>query len=398
MVNDCKLNLSPKIGMDLNQLGILDEDAQELIEYIDNIFLENGANKEIYGIQKQEIEKLQKKAERCGLHLIGSRQRHIGTDNSKKLIDSFCTNLEKKGINFKRKTFVSDISKEEGKFKLFFNQQGFKDFQKFDYLISAPGREGSIWFREQADKLGIKYSWGPIDIGVRLEFPKEYYDDLTEIIYDPKLIMDFEDKEYTRSFCTNPGGRIRIEILKPNGELFKIVNGDANKNSKTNKTNFAILTRFYLTKPLVDTRFEGIEIIKKVNRYGGGKPLIQTVGNFFENKRTKISDLEKNILEPNLAQFTPGDINLAYSYKVANKIKEFIQKVDHFVPGIKGESNLLYAPEIKFYETDYLTSPSLETSLENLFVAGDGVGKSRGIVGAALTGILAAKGILEKNI
>jgi len=41
--------------------------------------------------------------------------------------------------------------------------------------------------------------------------PYAYYSDLTDIIYDPKLIMNPEDKEFTRTFCTNPGGRIRIE-------------------------------------------------------------------------------------------------------------------------------------------------------------------------------------------
>ena len=52
-------------------------------------------------------------------------------------------------------------------------------------------------------------------------------------------------------------------------------------------------------------------------------------------------------------------------------------------------------PEIEFYETNYRTSKNMQTSINNLFVAGDGVGKSRGIVGAGLTGILAAKGILK---
>jgi len=35
--------------------------------------------------------------------------------------------------------------------------------------------------------------------------------------------------------------------------------------------------------------------------------------------------------------------------------------------------------------------------VENLFVAGDGVGLSRGIVGAAANGIIAARGLLKKE-
>jgi hypothetical protein len=60
-------------------------------------------------------------------------------------------------------------------------------------------------------------------------------------------------------------------------------------------------------------------------------------------------------------------------------------------------STTVYVPEVKFYDTKYATDRHLETNLPNLFVAGDGVGKSRGIVGAALNGMLAAEGILRKE-
>jgi len=39
------------------------------------------------------------------------------------------------------------------------------------------------------------------------------------------------------------------------------------------------------------------------------------------------------------------------------------------------------------------TDKNLRTSIPNLYVAGDGAGVSRGIVGAAATGIIAARGI-----
>ena len=39
---------------------------------------------------------------------------------------------------------------------------------------------------------------------------------------------------------------------------------------------------------------------------------------------------------------------------------------------------------------------NMETSVSNLFAAGDGAGLSRDIVNAAATGMLAARGILNK--
>jgi hypothetical protein len=56
----------------------------------------------------------------------------------------------------------------------------------------------------------------------------------------------------------------------------------------------------------------------------------------------------------------------------------------------------LYAPEIKFFDTLFVADRNLETNVEGIFVAGDGTGKSRGIVGAGISGIIAAKGIAQK--
>ncbi|MDO8516874.1 MAG: FAD-binding protein [Nanoarchaeota archaeon] len=400
MINDCKLNLSTKIGMDINDLQISEKNAENLIDYIDLKFLEHGASKETYGLETENINRLCAKAKRCGLELIPSKQRHVGTDNSKKLVDSFKIELEEKGVKIKNMSEVQRIIQQENnKFALIIGN-GQEKVLETDYLIVAPGRNGSNWFRHEADRLKINYLWGPIDTGIRIEMPNEYYEDLTKIIYDPKLIMDINDKEFTRTFCTNPGGRIRIEVHK-NNQAFQLINGDANKNEKTKNTNLAILTRLYLTDPLVDTRKEGLDMAKKANEYGGGKPIIQKVGDFFENKRSRPESFNSNTkysVEPtlNLSRLTPGDINLIYNYKIVNKIKVFLDRLDHLVPGVLNEENNIYAPELKLYDTNYLTNSNLETNIKNLFVAGDGAGKSRGIIGAALTGIIAARGVLQK--
>jgi uncharacterized FAD-dependent dehydrogenase len=61
------------------------------------------------------------------------------------------------------------------------------------------------------------------------------------------------------------------------------------------------------------------------------------------------------------------------------------------------DSTLLYAPEIKFYAMRIKVDENMETSVNNLFAAGDGAGLSRDIVNAAATGILAARGVMKKS-
>ncbi len=46
----------------------------------------------------------------------------------------------------------------------------------------------------------------------------------------------------------------------------------------------------------------------------------------------------------------------------------------------------------------FIVNNNLESSMDNFFVAGDGAGLSRGIVASAATGIIAARGIMDKKL
>ena len=95
-----------------------------------------------------------------------------------------------------------------------------------DFLLGAPGREGAYWFREKARSLGVETGYGAIDIGCRVEVASAVYDEITAVLYDPKLVFTtptYQDR--TRTFCTNPGGRVRVEEHRG----FRLVNGDALK-------------------------------------------------------------------------------------------------------------------------------------------------------------------------
>jgi hypothetical protein len=59
---------------------------------------------------------------------------------------------------------------------------------------------------------------------------------------------------------------------------------------------------------------------------------------------------------------------------------------------IASDSTLVDAPEIKYYAMRVDVSETMETSIPNLFVAGDGAGVSRGIIVASATGILEKEG------
>ncbi len=98
-------------------------------------------------------------------------------------------------------------------------------------------------------------------------------------------------------------------------------------------------------------------------------------------------------MNPTLRDVTPGDLAMAFPRRILTDLMEGLEMLDRVMPGINSDSTLLYGPEIKFYAMRIATDNTLRTKVPNLYVAGDGAGVSRGIVGAAATGLVAAKGI-----
>jgi len=74
---------------------------------------------------------------------------------------------------------------------------------------------------------------------------------------------------------------------------------------------------------------------------------------------------------------------------------EGLEILERVMPGINGGSTLLYAPELKPRSSRISTDVNLKTNMPGLYMAGDGAGVSGNIIGAAATGVIAARGILK---
>ncbi|MEM2121348.1 MAG: NAD(P)/FAD-dependent oxidoreductase [Candidatus Woesearchaeota archaeon] len=396
---DGKLNLTTEIGMDLNELGIKKEFAEKIIAYIDNCF-NSEQEFELTGTDDKEINFWNEKLSKEGLVLVSAKQRHMGTDRTMKVMKKFEKILIENNVEIWYNKEVVDIKKSNGRFNIIFKD----GMISCNYLVVAPGRSGSYWFRDVANKLGVSWKYGHIDIGLRVEFDARIYEEITKTIYDPKIKYTTSSHgDKVRTFCTNPNGFVTVEEF----DDFKLVNGHAFSNKKSENTNLAILQTIGLHAPFADTTMYGRNLAKNVNLLGGNKPLVQRLGDLQRGRRTKYERFyDYGSLEPTISYgngsteikgaVTLGDISMVYSKRLLDNLLEFLSKLDKVFPGIMHPQTLIYAPEIKFYDTVYNTNQFLETNIPNLFVAGDGVGKSRGIVGAALTGVLASLGIISK--
>ncbi len=305
------------------------------------------------------------------------------------VIESIRDHLKKKGVDFILKTIVSDMMDNGGGVKL---ENGDKLNTK--YVLAAPGRAGASWIVNQAKKLGIKIRHGPIDVGVRVEVPGIVMDPVCKINRDPKFHLTTPTyDDFVRTFCVNHRGFVVKEAYHD----YIGVNGHSLRDTESKNTNFAFLTRIELTEPIENSTDYGESIAKTATTLGGGNPLIQRLGDLKRGRRSTRKRINSNLFKPTLTGATPGDIAMVMPHRVVTNIIEGLDKLDAVIPGVASDSTILYAPEIKFYAMRAEVERSMETSIPNLFVAGDGVGVSRGIIIASATGVMAARGILKKE-
>lgn len=386
--SDGKLNLTHRIGGEPESFGRTPAEVEEMIRKVDDVFTENGVEGGYSGENGGEYQKLLRSANAVGVEFIFTRQRHIGTDRLPVVAERFYQQLIERGIQFRKNTRVDEIRKLNDRFEVICK----KETLIADAVIAAPGRAGAYWLREQAKQLNIKTIYGPIDVGIRVEFPAVIYQEIAQIMYDAKFRLYSKSyDDLVRTFCTNPNGYIVCEHF----DDFVLVNGHSRRDSKTDNTNFALLSRVVLTDPVEDTTKYGRAIARLATTIGGGKPIIQRLTDFLSGRRSTWDRIARSLIVPTLKDTTPGDIAMAFPQRIATNLVEGLNVLNNIISGLLSNNTLLYAPEIKFYDTKYNVTPYMETSVKNFFVAGDASGHSRGIVFSAVTGMFAAEGVIK---
>ncbi len=120
---------------------------------------------------------------------------------------------------------------------------------------------------------------------------------------------------------------------------------------------------------------------------GAGHILVQRYGDILDGKRTWQKELNRSNVKPTLPDAVAGDITAAMPYRAMLNIINFIQAVDHVVPGFAATETLLYSPELKFYSNRVKMDTELVTNIDSLFCLGDSSGWTRGLMMASVMGV-----------
>ncbi len=388
--SDGKLSLSPSIGGNLKDY-IGSEKLQEMINYADQIYQKFGAPDRIFGVNDDKVKEIKEKAIKANLKFIPAKLRHLGTGYTRTVLQNMQDFIREHDIDIRFGVRVK---------KLLIKEDSIKGVKTADneiincrYVVAAPGRENAEWLSKEAKRMNIDMSINPVDIGVRVETSAVITKELTDHIYESKLIYQtptFDDK--VRTFCMSPYG----EVVNENNQGLITVNGHSHAYIKTENTNFALLVSKTFTEPFHEPITYGKDISRLANLLGGGV-LIQRLGDLLAGHRSTPVRIERGIVEPTLKEATPGDLSLVLPYRHLTDIIEMLKALDKLAPGLYARDTLLYGVEVKFYSSRLNVNDNLETKVNNLYTGGDGAGITRGLMQASVSGLIIARDIIKNS-
>ena len=382
MRNDCKMNFTFPIGFPFEYWK---EDVAD--RYLEEVkaFLKPDI------LPKSNISTYQSRAEKLGCSLLEIQQTHLGTDGGLRLIQRLMTELREKGVDISLKEEMLSINNEQRFITTDLREIGYKT------ILIAPGRHGFHFLQDVMQQLGVRYMDNILDVGIRVETRIEHYP-IVRDYYDPKFYFP----EKVRTFCTNSGNAhvVKEKYVTSRGDVWYSVNGHAyaaDESRNNGLVNFAILKTVRFTEPLASGQEFAEHLGVMAALMGGGKPLMQRVGDFRMGKRSKVSTFNDDLydFQPSLKDCCPSDISLAMPSKILRYIWSGMKKLDTIIPGILHPSTIMNYPEIKLYANKPEYKDEHFKVVDSVFFAGDGAGTSRGITGAWASGIRASEGMVE---
>ena len=382
--SDGKYNITNDFGGTLHEY-IGKKRALELMHYVDEINMRyGGEGTKLYTTAGTA---LKKECIRHDLHLLDASVRHLGTDINYVVLQNLYLDLKDK-VDFYFDMPVESLQTIEGGYEI--------KCEKGTYTcrncVVSVGRSGSKWMERVCKELDIPTKSNRVDIGVRVELPFEIFANLTDELYESKIVYRTEkygDKIHT--FCMNPKGVVVNEntngIITVNGHSYE----DPSKH--TMNTNFALLVAKHFSEPFKDSNGYGESIARLSNMLGGGV-IVQRFGDLIRGRRSTQSRIDEAFITPTL-NATPGDLSLVLPKRILDGIIEMIYALDKVAPGTANDDTLLYGVEVKFYNMEVEVDEKLQSRYEGLYIIGDGSGITHSLSHASASGVHVANNIIK---
>ena len=363
------------------KLNTLVKDALGRNKKVLEIFVENGAPKEILYVNKP----------------------HIGTDILIDVVRNMRNQILAWGGEIHFHSQFTDYRLENGHLvSVQIQSHGEQREIPANVLVLAIGHSARDTFELLYQK-GMPMSAKAFAVGVRVEHLQSMINDAqygVGCVYDLpaasyKLATNLDNGRGVYSFCMCPGGYV---VNASSEEGYLAVNGMSYHARDGKHANSAIIVTvnpsdYESDHPLAGMYYQR-DLEKKAFQIGSGKIPVQCFGDFCQNQTTSNFT---SVLPSTKGEYSYANVRSIFAPMIAESIEEGIKSFDRQIQGFANDDTLLLGVEsrtsspIKIHRNE-----SFQVDNSGIYPCGEGAGYAGGITSAAMDGIKIAEAIAQK--
>lgn len=304
---------------------------------------------------------------------------------------------------FHKRAKVNKISRTSKKFSIHLNG-GTSVKDGFDNVLIATGRSGYSSILDNSDEIEVLTTPPKLSIGLRLELPAKMLVSMFKVHKDFKFSKVYGN-EKVKSFCFSSaglmGGRLKF-CHYPDQFDFPATLLDGHANYGTDLVTIPHPEAYGNIGLLVqlpnsfDTSWLNKDFLRRYHSLSNGKPIMQSLEMFTTREIAGLS------IDASVADVTNGRLDSLFSEAhhsaLVNATYDVLRGIsshsDYTMPELISSTNCI-GPEVEFFWPTIDASQHFQTNVPGLYMAGDSLGIAQGNFQAAVSGIVAAKGIEE---
>ena len=358
------------------KLNTLVKDKLHRGKKVFEIFIENGAPKEIMYLQKP----------------------HIGTDILRTVIVNIRNKIISMGGKFLFNIKLTNINITNNRITSI--EVNNKDIIPCNIIVLAIGHSARDTFYMLHEK-GLNMKNKNFAVGLRIEHLQDMinisqYGKFSKYLPPAtyKLTHQSSTGRGVYSFCMCPGGYV---VNASSEENRLVVNGMSNYQRDSKNANSALVVTVN-NKDFGDDLFSGIEfqreLEEKAYSLGKGYIPIQLLGDFINNQETtKLGE----IIPCTKGKTFFANLNKLFSKEITNSLKEGIENFNKKIKGFSREDAILLGVESRTSSPIIIERDKyLESNIKGIYPCGEGAGYAGGITTASIDGIKVAEFISKK--
>ncbi len=330
---------------------------------------------------------------------------HLGTDKLGTIIKNLREKITSLGGEFIFSARFADFETESGALSAVIYKKDCKEEKIItDTAVVAQGHSARDVF-ELLLKKGAVLIPRPFGVGVRVEHPREY---INELVYgrdhDPRLgaasyhlVTHLENGRSVYSFCMCPGGTV-VAATSAKGRI--VTNGMSEYARDGQMSNSALLVSLTPEDLSSDDPLAGLDLQAELERrafaLGGSDyraPAVR-MGDFL--KGTKNEGAEGATYPLGTSAVSLEELFPPF---ITDSLRLGIEEFDKWMPGFKLDDAVITAPETRSTSPIRIdrTEDFEAVGIRGLYPVGEGAGYSGGIVSSAVDGLKCALSILTKK-